>query len=445
MGKNIAIIGAGISGLSAAWSLKKKYGDSAKLTVFEKEAFLGGCLRSAVDSPFFFEWGPRSIRTQSLTAELLELIRALDLEDEMIIPPKSANKRYLYEDQRLHPLPSGILGLPFSHLTRGWLRSIFRDLTCSSLKGEDYSIHDFFTHHFGLDWAERLVDPFISGIYAGDPKQLSMKSCFPHLLAASQKQRSLIISLFKSKSSRPLLPPHLKGSPFFSFRKGLGQLPERLAEKGDFLIRFNTRIKKIVPINSQVEITLESGGVETFDEVYSAAPFDELSRYYAPLADCQIDYTSVYVVNVAFDRKVLTSEGFGYLVSSKQQEPILGCIWDSEIFPQHNQSESETRLTVMMGGVRNPAIEKMDKEEVIQTALETINKHLKLSIDPVFTSAHLARRKIPQFKMGHSEKVEKVKSRLKESKCVYAIGGGLNGVSIADSLLAGMNTVLEKS
>lgn len=437
--QTIVILGGGISGLAAGWFAKQKYGPMAQIHILEKDSRLGGCIKTVFQDQFLFEQGPRSLRTQSLNGPTRLLIEQLNLVNDIILPDREAGHRYLYENHRLLELPSSLWKLPFSRLTRGWWGAIKKDILTKKREVSDESIESFFCRQIGKDWAERLVDPFISGIFAGDSSQLSIKSCFPDLCKTVEENGSLIKGLFKKKGAHKKIENSFKiESPFFTFRNGMGALIHALNERLLNEIHLNTEVIGLTRHQEKTVVHLASGQKIKADKVISALPSTSLARLFPQLADClyKITYAAVMLVNLGYRKQVLKKKGFGYLIPSKEREPILGCVWDSTAFSQQNTSTKETRLTVMIGGARHPDVLTMPLEKGVEIAQAALKKHLQIDCIPDSIAVRAPWESIPQYHIGYEIIKNEIKNKLKKiDPNICLIGSAFNGVSVTDCIL----------
>lgn len=390
----IVILGGGISGLSAAWALQKKY-PSAKMTLLEKSDRLGGAIQTVKQAGFLFERGPRTFQAGKCPS-LLNLIQELGLSHELIFSDKGASARYLWERGRLRPIGSFIPMLFFSAIKEAFVAPSIL---------EDESIYDFASRRFNPKIAETLFDPMTLGIYSGDIRKLSIKSCFPLLFHWEKEKGScfqgFLFSLLSQKKSRGL----------FTLKEGLGSLIEALAKK----------LKLEILLRSEVE-AIESRGVfaagRSFsaDLIVSALPGSILSS----LANVPfiLKEAPLWVANFCYSKNILSKKGFGYLVPSKEKEDLLGVIWDSSIFPQQN-GPSKTCLTAM---ARSGNLESLKKALV---------KHLALSQEPDFVSLHHVERAVPQFEVGYSAHLAQFKEQIqKKFSHLVLLGNYLQNPSI---------------
>ncbi len=442
MSRHIVILGAGISGLAMAWFLKQALGSHLHLTLIEKNSRAGGWIQTIQTDGFLFEQGPRSCRTQGSGQETLALIEALGLQNQVLIPHKQARNRYIYHHQRLQRMPKHLWEIPFNPLTRGWIKALWQDWRMPKRQVEDESIQAFFSRRLGHSWVERLIDPFVSGIYAGDCSRLSLKSCFPLFDQWEQQQGSLLRGAWQAHRLAPPTPfmQSMRSVPLFSFKEGMETLPRTLASclKEELLLK--TGVTQLVFNQAQVEVHLDNGQRIQADQVVSTLPTFVLSSLldsYLPISQLLKDlhYTTVQVVNLGFKTAVLPLEGFGYLIPSSEKSPILGCVWDSSIFPEQNGQDHQTRLTVMMGGRHHPEIDKKSDQEIIELALQALSQQLGICKIPDVMQIKRAREAIPQYELGYANWRKQLEQALSLfSSRLLISGSSWAGVSINDGI-----------
>lgn len=422
MPKNIVILGAGISGLTAAWKIKNSiHSKDVKVTIIEKSSRPGGWIHTINKDGFLFELGPRSCRSGGSGAATLNLIEQLGLQDRVIKGDPVSHVRYLYTDQKLRKVPQGLWFLGPQLLSGLW-----NDLRTSP-GSRDESIYDFILRRFNRTIAEKLIDPLVSGIYAGDIRHLSMRSCFPKLFDWEQQYGSVMKGLlFQPKGQFPksAFICDVQKSSIFSLKGGMEELICALVRQLDVDIKLNTTADKIEYRDGGAEILLSSGETLFADQVISTLPSEE------------IDYASVAVINLGYRKKVLPKQGYGYLIPSMEKERILGCVWDSCVFPQQNQ-KNETRLTVMMGGVHHPEVKSMSESEAVKIALEAIQRHLGIVDYPDVISYTLALKAIPQYPVGHQQWVGSYRDSLPTA--LTYMGTAFGGVAVNDCIDRAMN------
>ena len=440
MPHQIVILGAGISGLATAWFLKQSLGSAVHIQIIENSSRTGGWIQTLEADGFIFEQGPRSGRTKGTGQETLALAEALGLQDQVLVPHSDASNRYILNDGKLTRMPKHFWEIPFSPLTRGWLPAIWRDWTKPKRTEEDESIHSFFSRRLGKKWADGLIDPFVSGIYAGDCSKLSVKSCFPLFNEWEEKRGSLLRGAWHHKHPSNDQSPFIQSIrrfPLFSFKEGMETLPRALTQELKDLLLLNTGIKRLELKASAITVHLENGKQIKADYLISTIPATALGSLLSstPLAAPlqQLPYANLSIVNLGFETSVLPYQGFGYLVPSREKQKILGCVWDSSIFPQQNKEPHQTRLTVMMGGSRHPEMSEMSEKDSLEMALETLHQHLGIRAEPKTVQVKKAKEAIPQFEVGYSQWKSQIQEGMHQlSPRLLLSGSAWSGVSIND-------------
>lgn len=442
--KRYVILGAGISGLSLAWYLKKKC-KNASITVLEKSHRTGGWIQTVVKDNFIFELGPRSCRTKGTGLETLKLIEDLGLENQVITANSSAKKRFLYINQKLRSLPTGPISLLCSPFKGDILRSLWQDLQAASGNQDDESIYDFISRRLGSGIANKFMDPLTSGIYAGNIHQLSLKSCFPLLHEWEKTKGSLIKgALAKKKVVNNNLSPfveRLQKEDLFSFKDGMETLTHEIKRQLNSHIKLKNHAVGIQFHSDEVVVELNNGTVMKADHLFSALPLHALGDLIKPLSPKledilrSIPSSSVAVVSFGYKKNVLKHKGFGYLVPSQEKEDILGVVWDSCVFSDQNYYPKETRLTVMIGGAHMPNFNQFSESMFLEMALKSLFKHLGIQVYPDVIEITLARYAIPQYLVGHTEKLQQINQALSAltSRMTF-LGNGFEGVSINDCI-----------
>lgn len=416
--KHVVILGAGISGLSLGWFLKEGFGEDIQLTILEKASRTGGWISTSNENGFLFEQGPRGCRPHGEGAHTLDLVEKLGLQQELIVNHADAKKRYIYMNGKL-------VSVPFSPALLKLLLPLFTEWSVKKSNGEDETIYDFISRRLSVSIADTLIDPLVSGIYAGDIKQLSIKSCFPLLHKWEQENGSLTKGiLFHKKGEKPKLRCDL-----FSFKNGMQTLTNALTNnlKGNILL--NSEVKKLQLKNEGIEIVLK-GSTLFADHLFSALPIPNLASLLndEELSNLskKIPASSLAVVNVGFHNPVLPKQGFGYLVPSKEKEKLLGMVWDSSVFPQQNKGK-QTRLTLMIKGDH--------RDEWKQIALQTLDSHLQIKKQPDLLQFKYVQHAIPQYHLGHAEIVKAIEKRISSlTPSLTPLGTSLYGVSVNECI-----------
>uniref|UniRef100_A0A8C2ZFV9 Protoporphyrinogen oxidase n=1 Tax=Cyclopterus lumpus TaxID=8103 RepID=A0A8C2ZFV9_CYCLU len=431
----VAVLGGGIGGLAASYYLCKSP-QVTKVILLESSSRFGGWLWSTRRSDgAVFEHGPRGIRPAGAVGRnTLNMVEDLGLGGE-ILPVTythvASKNRYVYVNRQLHRMPSGLSGLlrPVPPFSRPLLLSLATEILVKKGKEDDESIHSFVSRRLGKELADIAVDSLCRGVFAGDCRKLSMRSCFPLLYDAEQRRGSLTLGMLLGSGPAPVVPPGplaqrsiQESWAQWSLSRGLESLPESITEylqqSGRVQLHREAAVQQISPSASGWKISLEDG-VMSADHIISALPAKALSSILP--SSCQpliqllqdISTVTVAVVNLEYEGSVLPVAGFGHLLPSSEDRGVLGVVYDSVPFPQHNRPDGETtRLT----------------ERLLARATEAV----------------WSRDCIPQYYLGHHRRVESMRRFIREkSLSLSVIGASYDGVSVNDVIFSGRTAAEE--
>ena len=435
--KKVLVIGGGISGLTTAYWLHKSGID---VTVLEKESRAGGSIRTVKDNGYLIECGPNS--TLDLYKEADDLCESLGLSAEKIYGDEGAKNRYVVKDGRLRTLPMGPLQFLTTDLwtVKGKLRLLCEPFVPKFDDSCEESIAEFVIRRTGQEFLNYAIDPFVTGVFAGDPYQLSFKSCFPKMYALEKDHGGLAKgALFgRKKKGEPKRKMRL-----FSFRDGLETLPEAIRKSlGDrFVGGCNVLSVKKADGGFEVIAGTGRGWVFTADTVVIATPAWVTAKLLQPMSDIisahlmQIKYVPVVIVFTGFDKTHIKHnlDGFGFLVPRKEARArgynILGSIWSSSIFPGR-APDGKAAFTTMLGGARNSDILKHSDRELLEMALRDLRFVLEIEAKPHYVQIVRHTMAIPQYTVGHQARIESVQEALKKIPELYLTGNYINGVSV---------------
>lgn len=437
----IAIIGGGITGLTLAYYLKKK---NFEVKLFEKSNRLGGCIKTIHEEGFLFELGPRSCRPESNGIYTLRLIEDLNLYEEVISADSSSAKRFILIDQVLQELPSNPFSFFKNPLLRGSYKKIFNEFFLSKAFYEDESVYSFFSRRFGENIAQNIIDPFISGIYAGDPKQLSMKACFPTLCNYEKNYGSVLKGFLLSKKIHDpycsKFISEIKKKGLFSLKTGMERLIQALEKNLKNEIHLNHHLNSIQSEKSKIVLNFETHPSDTFDYLILAVPSKEVFKIIK--INDSIPQSSLIVACIGYNKEVRHQKGFGYLIPHSQQELLLGMVWDSSVFPQQNLHPHQTRFTAMLGGMRNRSLLEKNEDELKEIIIESLKTHLKIQDLPDYLSIHKYYDIIPQYHLYHQRKLRLFEKKIKEiSPNIILSGNNFYGISVNDCIAHAMKIV----
>ncbi len=423
--KKYVILGAGISGLSLAFYLKMLAKVPTEITVLESSSRIGGHIRTDSMCGYLFERGPHTLRLQGETGKInRELFDLLGLSSQIIFPAKAFKNKCLLRAKKVIPLFPG----PQNFLSSSYLRKVVLPILQEPFRSKDHppdeSIYDFFSRRFGYRIAMEYISPMVSGIFGGDIRDLSVRSCFPAIQSMARNPGSLFLKLLQEKRSNPSL--------VISFAKGLEMLPKCLASRLSENILLN---QSDISVQWTEKPVVFSGGRRLdCDALFSTVPGHQLTRLRNPsdLSDFfSPEFISFVAVNLGFPESIPIPEAFGYLTGEK--EKIVGMIFDSRVFPQQNGTPSQTRLTVMFKAARGEPF--FPEEYYRKEALKACREHLNIFSLPDHLSICLHDQAIPQFRVGHEERVARMQKEIRKRHPNFFITGSSYGkIPIAECI-----------
>jgi oxygen-dependent protoporphyrinogen oxidase len=412
--------------------------------VFEKSSRVGGAIGTARCDGWLHELGPNSLLENS--ADVARFIDDLGLGSRRLYAAGAAGKRYIVRDGRPVAMPTS----PASFVTtslfspRAKLKLLGEPFRRRSAPDAEESVADFVVRRLGAEFLDYAVNPFVGGVYAGDPRRLSVRHGFPKLHALEQEHGSLIRGALARRNT--------SGGPkgrMFSFPNGMEELPLALARELSGAVRLRARILAVRPRGHYWEIVSDAGGIvehQVFSAVVLALPADALADLpfegVAPSARLNglhaIEHPPVTSVFLGFRREDVAHplDGFGMLVPEVEQGSILGTLFSSTLFPER-APEGHVALTSFVGGTRQPDLALLDDDALVDLVRGELSRLLGVRRDPVYVHLKRWRRAIPQYTLGFGRHKAALAAFERQAPGLFVGGNARDGISLANCIESG--------
>ena len=411
------VVGAGITGLTCAYRLQKL---GIKTLVLESGSRIGGVIRSERINGHLVEWGPTSLLPTPHTFGLLdELGLGEELEEAN---PRSP--RYVVINGKLRAVP--LAPLSVGGILRGLAEPLVR-----SKSHNDESVAKFFRRRFGPQIHDRLVAPFVTGIFAGNTEALSVGAVFPRVLDIEQQYGSVVWGMLRAKPKGKSSPAPRRPT-ISSFPDGMEALPRRIAQ--DLTVQTQCsgiRIGKDVQPRATVLAVPAYRASEILGEMYPELAVMLGAVDYAPIV--------IATTSVPLSSLPRPLQGFGFLVPQSERLVMLGTIFNSLLF-SGRAPDDRLLLTSFLGGVTKPEVFDWPDERVWDSVGGELKRLLKTSIRPEPVAIFRHRRAIPQYNIGHRQRVEAIATELAKIPGLFVTGNFLHGVSVPACMEHGDNT-----
>ncbi|MDQ6596486.1 protoporphyrinogen oxidase [Bacillus salipaludis] len=450
--QKVAIIGGGIAGLAAAFYLQKTIRENQmpiEVMLIEASHRLGGKMQTVMRDGFTIERGPDSFLARKTS--IIRLAKEVGMDHQLV--PNSTGKSYVMVNEELHSMPGGsIMGIPTEigpFITTklfslpGKIRAAADFILPKSPSGQDQSLGDFFRRRLGNEVVENLIEPLLSGIYAGDIDHLSLMSTFPQFYEVEQKYRSLIIGMKKSAPAQPKKPVNTqkgKGG-FLTFKSGLQSFGEAIEAKLDpHSILKGHRVDTITKVNKGYEIFLNNGETLEADCIIAATPHKVTQsmfshyKFFHPFKS--VPSTSVATVALAFPKEAIKRDidGTGFVVSRNSDYSITACTWTHKKW-EHSAPKGKVLLRCYVGRAGDETIVELSDDQIIKFVLDDLNKTMDISMEPDFAVVSRWKNAMPQYTVGHKQRLETIKKHIKEElPGVFLAGASYEGVGVPDCI-----------
>ncbi len=453
--KRIAIIGGGISGLAAAFTLEEQRcaGASVEYELFESSSRLGGVIATERVENCLVEAGPDSFLTEKPWAA--ELCRKLGLSDQLIGSNDAQRKTYILVNNNLVAMPDGLMFMVPTKFMPTLLSPLFSFRTklqmarewfhSSNESAADETVASFVERHYGPEMVERLADPLLSGIYGGEASKLSMRAVLPRFLEMEAQHGSLGRAMMTaraktaSNSSRPL---------FTSLKDGMQLMVDTLVTRlSPSALRLNRPVRSMGP---QEGVWLISTGDKSyrFDAVLMATP-----AYIAAtlLQDASHDlaaelraipYTSSVTVTLAYDQNVraMLPPGFGFLVPRTEGKRLLAATYVHNKFSDRVPAD-RALIRCFLGGSRDQQILQASDPEILRIVREELKQIVGLTAEPIFTRVYKWNAAMAQYTVGHLERLDRIQHLCHGLPALALSGNGYRGIGVPDCVRSGVDAV----
>lgn len=444
----VAVIGAGITGLTAGFKLKRL---GLPVTVYEATNRVGGVIQSLRRDGFLAEFGPNTILETS--PKIRQLIEDAGLASRRLDPAPAAEARYVVRYKRPIEMPGSPLGFFTTKLfTAGAKLAVLREpFMPRRTDGKEETIAEFVVRRLNQEFLDHAIDALVAGVYAGDPYKLSVPQAFPKLARLEARYGSLIKGqLFGARERKRSGEVAKDRAPKFSFDEGLQVLPDTLcAQLGDSVV-LNATVLGLAQAGPSWRLTLLKDGQESVaehDAVVYTGTAHELARLHletrAPASlnlFSEIRYPPVASVVLGFRREDIAHpcEGFGMLIPRIEGFKILGTIFSSSLFPNRAPAGHLT-LTSYIGGERYPDLASLPPEQLFALTCEDLRVLLGVKAKPTFQHSVLYPKAIPQYNLGYGRFKELMSEIEAKAPGLFFAGHFRDGVSLGDSIVSGCN------
>lgn len=454
--KKIVIVGGGITGLSAAYYLKKEINANQlpyEVKLLEASDRLGGKIHTIRVGEFTIEKGADSFLARKEPG--MRLVRSLGLQDQVI--RNRTGQAYILLEDTLHPIPAGsYMGIPVREepflatdlvSDTGKKRTLKEFDLAKSDYVTDRTLGGFFRQRFGDELVENVLEPLLSGIYSGDIDQMSLMATFPNFYQLEQEYGSLLKGLRETLPSGQASTGSKHGQ-FVSFEKGLITMVEALEkELGKDTYELQANLKKIERSEEGYVLQMENGKPYEADAVIMTIPHKKLATLFPESSFSQtldeIPVTSVANVVLGFDEQPLQTDlhGTGFLVSRNSAFRMTACTWTHRKWPE-TTPDGKVLLRAYVGKPTDQGIVDLPDSEIVDIVLQELNQIMGLSREPNFSIVTRWKKAMPQYTVGHLERLNNLRKETTENlPGIFLAGSSYSGVGIPDCIGQGENAV----
>ncbi|RDI47855.1 oxygen-dependent protoporphyrinogen oxidase [Falsibacillus pallidus] len=448
--QKVAVIGGGMTGLAAAYYLQKTIKEKKlpiEVVLIEASHRLGGKIQTVYKDGFVIERGPDSFLARKQSAS--RLAKEVGLEDKLV--SNTAGRSYVMVNEKLHPMPEGaVMGIPTKispFITTGLfsvpgkMRAAADFVMPRSKEIGDQSLGSFFRRRLGDEVVENLIEPLLSGIYAGDIDKLSLMSTFPQFYEVEQEHRSLIMGMKKTTPAPTPNKNKKKKGMFLTFKSGLQSFVDEIEQQLDKgSVVKGVKVEGIEREEKGYHLQLSSGEELTVDSVIVTTPhhavqsmFNSLG-FFDPLKS--MPATSVATIAMAFPEEAIKRDidGTGFVVSRNSDYTITACTWTHKKWP-HTTPKGKVLLRCYVGRAGDEAVVDLSDEEIEQIVLDDLKKTMDISMKPEFSIVSRWKEAMPQYTVGHKERMQNIYRNIEnELPGVFVAGSSFEGLGLPDCI-----------
>jgi oxygen-dependent protoporphyrinogen oxidase len=473
--KRVVIIGGGISGLATAYSLREHQElgnvEEFEILLIDSNPRVGGNIKTEKHNGFIVEGGPDCFISEKPWA--LALCRRIGLTDELLVTNDKLRKTFVLSKGKLHVLPEGVIlmvptkmiPLAFSTLISfgGKIRMAMEYFIPKRRSTEDETLGSFVRRRLGAEALDKIAEPLVAGIHAGDPETMSVRASFPKFVEMENEYGSLIKGMIKrmAKMKGKKLAaasgaakgvagakPAGKVTMFMSLKGGMTTLIDKIAEI--VLSKPNTRIwcsadaDSIARIDDKFRIGISDGSTIEADAVVIAAPANAASRLTVDIDPelseklKSIPYVSTATISIAYKKADIAHpmNGFGFVVPGSEKRRIMASTWTSIKF-SGRAPDGSVLIRCFVGGSRNMELVDLSDTEMIELVKSELSDIMGITAEPELARVFRFKRAMPQYTVGHEERVAWIDERVEATPGLYLTGSAYHGIGIADSIRYG--------
>jgi len=445
----VVVVGAGVSGLSAAYRLRERRPD-IDVVVLEASDRAGGLLRTERGGGCLVERGPESFITTKTAA--LELIEKLGMQDQLIRTEKAHQGAYVVHAGRLERIPAGfsVLGpgrirpLLRSPLLswRGKARALVEPLIPRARGQEDESLGSFVERRYGREMLDRLAQPLAGGIYGADPFELSLRSTMPRFLDLEERFGSVTVGLRRGDSQSAGAAGARYGL-FVTLRDGMESLSRALVEALPGGVRLNEPVKALARVSEGWRVCTDDAEIDA-DAVIIATPASvagHLLREVSPEAArglSQVHLGSAAAVTMAFKTSDLPRplDAFGFVVPAREDHPVMAATFSSVKW-QGRAPEGISLIRVFLGGAHLPEVPGWSDEALERSARDGLRRWLRIGVRPETVWLDRWHSVMPRYRLGHAARTRQLRGQLRETSGLALCGTAFDGVGVPDAVRTG--------